>query len=695
TTGLGSASAYTVEADFVVPAVANNDYRVLVVTDASREVYERDAEANNTLADTDIIALRHADLQISSVTLPTGANAVAGSLFRVDAQLTNAGQGRAVGGWKDAVYLSLDDKLSADDVRLDDLERVQDLAPGATVSLSYTVELPNGIEGAYRLLVVADADHDVPEVQDEQNNVAASPVVQISLAPYADLTVTNISAAAELIGDPVDLTINWTVANQGTGSGLQSEWIDRIVLSSDDKYSANDRVIGEFTHTGGLAVGESYSREEIIMLPPALEGRFHLLVVTDAAEQVYEHTNAAPNVGVMDHFLDVVPRRYADLVVDSVIAETNGSSGSPLEITWAVSNIGIGTTQPGEWSDRIYVTRDATGATGRRQIASFTHLGALPTTGNYSRTEAVTLPSDLDGVYYVVVESSGTYEFIYTNNNSNVSDAVDVLYIPPPPADLSIESFDLVTQAPYVDNQQVEVRWTVRSEGPNALPTGWADRLQLVSLANNQVVRSWDFVHGEGLAAGKIRTRTEVVTLPQTAGQFRFVLVGDVRKNLIETDELNNELQSDPFEMQLRPRPDLAVTEIVAPTRIDAGKIIDVNFTVKNISLTPTPTGGSRWVDRVYISFDRQWGGDYYLGELQNARALGALEEYTSFGQFQLPQALAGEEIYVLVVADGGRAVDEFPNEANNVFWSRISIDAEPVPPPDLVTEQVFGPLDA
>ena len=68
----------------------------------------------------------------------------------------------------------------------------------------------------------------------ETTGTRASAPVEISLFPYADLTVTEVIAPELLVGDPVDLTVTWTVQNVGAGPGRVGSWTDRVVLSRDE-----------------------------------------------------------------------------------------------------------------------------------------------------------------------------------------------------------------------------------------------------------------------------------------------------------------------------------------------------------------------------------------------------------------------------------------------------------------------------
>ncbi len=204
------------------------------------------------------------------------------------------------------------------------------------------------------------------------------------------------------------------------------------------------------------------------------------------------------------------------------------------------------------------------------------------------------------------------------------------------------------------------------------------------------------FAVANPLDAGKIITRKELVTLPRVSGLFRFVIVNDVDNQVIETNESNNRASSDNLQINLRARPDLRVTRVEAPTSITAGTIIDVAFTVANVGTADTPSGGSRWRDRVWLSSSSsQLSGAILLREMSNQSALGfpgtitgQATEYRSQASYLIPRAISGNW-FVVVDADANNNVDEFPSDNNNRNASAIAIDANPVPPPDLVVQRI------
>src|SRR5262249_5378894 len=129
-------------------------------------------------------------------------------------------------------------------------------------------------------------------------------------------------------------------------------------------------------------------------------------------------------------------------------------------------------------------------------------------------------------------------------------------------------------------------------------------------------------------------------------------------------------------------RPDLQVETVTAPAKPSAGDTVSVEFTVINQG---TVAANGRWTDRVYLALDdRVSGDDILVDTLANGAALGPGERYRSASQtFTIPERFRGTA-FVLVVADADNAIDEYPNDGNNVFAERL--DVTPLPPADLVT---------
>ena len=437
------------------------------------------ARTNNTRA-SEAVTIGHPDLTVRSVSDPGSAQS--GTAVTVSWIVGNDGTAEAqTSSWTDRLFLSIDDTLSADDLVLVSFEHAGPLAIGETASASLDVILPNGIEGIYHLIVAADAQDTVVEGGGAENDTAAASFTVI-LAPYADLALSAVTAAETIIGDPADLTVTWTVTNQGTGAGPVAAWTDRVVLSRDSILgNGDDRVVGNFLHDGAMPVGTQYTRTAVIQLAAATDGHFTLFVVADADDAVYEHTDTGANTGSPAHFVDIMPRPYADLVVSTVDVGAALTTGEPFFVTWTAANVGIGQTSTPEWFDDIYLA-DNPEATGAVRLARSSRVGNLAAGDAYTRTVAVTIPLDFaitaettaDRYLFVkTAAASGPYEFIHTANNFSEAAPVQVTYTVAPRSDLEIVSVSAPADAS--DGDAIDVEWKVRNIGPNDAEGSWTD----------------------------------------------------------------------------------------------------------------------------------------------------------------------------------------------------------------------------
>ena len=539
----------------------------------------------------------------------------------------------------------------------------------------------------------------------EGNNVGAG-FITISLAPYADLVTSAVTAPALTIGDPAQVTVAWTVANRGTGPGLTANWVDAVIVSGNTVVGdSDDRLLAEFAHSGTLAVDESYSRSEAFLLPAEFVGRFHLFVKTDAKGVVFENDSEANNVSEGGFPFDVTPIPYADLVVSSLTADNTAKSGQPMHVSWMVRNQGIGITNTGGWTDIIELASDPT---GQQVVATyaFSHIGALAKDGTYDRGGDILLPNGISGTFYVVVRAAavqGPFEFVFAGNNRAVSNPVAVTLAPSP--DLLVTN--ITAPSSVLEQETVDVSWTVSNVGSGEAVGQWIDHVFLVPVGRPDLpnIDLGSFTYDRGLEADKNYTRTEHFTLPaKIEGVYQVVVTTNaLRYNedplLYEhgTAADNNQVADDDvLRIGLKPRPDLQISSVISPDRVPAGGTASVKFTVINQGTVATTT--PHWKDFVYLSLDSKiTPDDILLGSFDNGAALNPGEQYTTeTGPVVIPIRFRGD-VFLLVSADEGRGiagvVDEYPNDNNNL--AAVPLYVVPLPLADLVAKDVVAPTQA
>ncbi|MEL6109225.1 MAG: CARDB domain-containing protein, partial [Planctomycetota bacterium] len=464
-----------------LPDVVDGDYRLVIVTDYNNRIFEGPYEGNNGLQG-GIVTMTHPDIEVRDLDAPASANS--GQTITVSWDFLNSGTATAE-SWQQSIYLSDNQTLSSNDRLIQQYTVTTPIDPGQTLSASRDVQIPVDLEGNLFLLVVNDTANDLGELPaGEANNVAAR-LIELTLSPFADLAVSNVDSEPLIIGDPAEITVDWTVTNEGIGRGFTDDWTDAIVLSTDDiAGNSDDRVVASFDHTGGLDAGQSYSRSETFRLPPETTGRFYLFVRSDFGDNVFENDLEANNDVTRDGQIDIMPAPYADLIVESIDVPLPVTAGQTADVSWTVRNQGIGITNRGDWRDFVYLSTDAAGQNLVANLEySFQHFGQLAPDGTYTRTGTIEIPDGLEGDHYVVVHAArrdAPFEFIYTDNNVTVSDAFPITLEPAP--DLIVTSLTAPTEAE--EGNLIDVQWAVTNQGLGGADGVWEDRVYLQEAGN-------------------------------------------------------------------------------------------------------------------------------------------------------------------------------------------------------------------
>ena len=672
-----------------LPNLPDGDYRIFVVTDQSGRIFEGPYEDNNSLYG-DVLTMTHPDVEVRDLDAPAAANS--GQDISLTWDFLNSGTGVAA-TWQQRILLSDDQSLSGDDRLIDEFQIESPLGPGATTPFTRDVTLPVDLQGSKYLLVVTDTANELGELAAGESNNLAARLIELTLSPYADLEVSAVSAPGLTIGDPAEITVDWTVTNRGIGRGLVDDWIDAVVLSENGVAGdSDDLVIATFSHSGGLDVDESYNRSETIDLPPALVGRYTLFVRSDFGNVVFENEIEANNDVARVGEIDIMPAPNADLIVSSIDVPLPVYAGQSASLSWTVLNDGIGITSRGDWYDRVYLATDAEGTQPIDGTAtSFQHFGQLAPGGEYTRTGSLDIPDGLSGDHYLIVHtaaSNGPFEFIYTDNNITASAAFPITLLPAP--DLELTQILAPTEAE--EGALIDVQWTVENTGAGAASGGWVDRvyLQQAGEPDADIIQLGTFPFVDPIPAGQSYDRSESIRVPiRSTGVFNLFVKTNHDGALFEGGAEGNNVLAHAITLNVKPRPDLQVESITIPDRISPTQTLSPEFVVVNQGAVGT--GNTRWVDRVYLSLDTTIDhADFLIGEIDNSAALAAGERYSSeAGSVIVPIRFRGD-VYVIVQTDSRDAVAEWPNNENNIAYQSIFVEPEPLA--DLVVSDVIAP---
>ncbi len=268
-------------------------------------------------------------------------------------------------------------------------------------------------------------------------------------------------------------------------------------------------------------------------------------------------------------------------------------------------------------------------------------------------------------------------------------------------ADLA--ALDISSDEETVLGWPLNIDFSVIDQGGVTATGPWTDRLILTS---NDIVGDADdvflaeYAHPGDELSGGLYQILDAPLLPSVeVGTWQVALVTDANDAVDEQlVEENNTLLSAPFEVYATPRPDLLAGGMTGPAAATDGEVVSVSWTVFSDGLGPAV---GTWEDRVYLSDDMVWGGDFLLsnfaiavGEESGGFAVGT--SYTEIQDVTLPLGISGD-YYFIIRTDSVDDVSEETDEDNNVLVLDTAVTVTQLDLPDLVGsfEPVTSPLGA
>ena len=697
---------------FDLPPGADGEYTVFVVTDADDDLIEADENNNRAAATVQVTLSPMPDLRVTVFQAPP--HAFSGDTIDVSWTVQNFGNGATpVDVWYDAFYLSEDSTLDytllrkgrilIDDRFLGKAEHTGILQPGESYQASARVVLPRDLFGQMHLFVFADSRAwprgdergEVYEHANEFNNTART-AIDITLTPPPDLAVTSVlhdssGRSGEL------LYVEWTVENQGASRTVERSWIDRIWLSSSPTFHPDSaQILGDVQHGGELEAGDSYVANGQVFLPNGIAGSFYIIIQTDAAGGVFEHTFEDNNTLVSPTPLRVALSPWPDLVAEPVSAPDSAAAGEPIAVAWRVRNRGTGATRAPFFFTRLYLTKDSTWSAAGRQLAEVRHDGALAPAGESPQQVTVKLPANLEGTYYLfAVADVGDLVYEHVDENNNVSRIGRIFVKPYPPVNLRVEQ--VTAPASGQSGRPITLAWTVRNTGTVATRANqWRDAVYLS--ADQQFDPGFDRLVATlprelPLPGGEAYQRQVQVPLPNgLSGDYYVIVVADQEQRVQDNNRADNALAaSAPIRITLSPSPDLRIDSLTTATQAFAGQPVTLEVWLSN--------GGAAvpaeavWYDAIYLSEDQALDdGDLRLATLERRGPVPSGSTLTDQPTVELPNYLSGD-YFLLYRTDSRDDVYEHQAENNNVLSLPIRIDFMPVA--DLVVSAIEVPDSA
>ncbi|MGO9809269.1 MAG: Ig-like domain repeat protein, partial [Isosphaeraceae bacterium] len=735
---LSPGQSYQRTQDFTLPQGISGNYQIVVTTDVGSSFYDINP-ANNTASSAvfPVQLTPSPDLQVTAITVPP--TATDGQQATFSWTVTNNGTGATNSPtWTDAVYLSRDQTLSADDIFIGTAENPSALAPGESYTQSLTANIPGNPTGPFFVIVAADSNDGQAEYPFNNDNVtASSAVVEVQALPAPGfLHVSQVSVSPSppsTIHGGDFLTVNWTVQNTGgspvTAGSLSASpdgdaWIDGVFLSQTPTVSASQGgaldIMEDFADAASqpvLNIGDSYSETDTVQLPQFVYGSWYLVVVPNVDQTAIGAVNQTADENSVALPITAIPAPA--LQVNSVTTPASGVGGQSIPVTWTVSNQGFASTAQGElpqpsngsepssavqWTDAVYLSTSTTlqlgNPTTTTLLGTFEHVGDLSPLQSYTETQQITLPSNVQGPFYIFVETdSGNILFEGPTPPSNTGyDATPIQITLPPPADLQVTSIEVPSTAG--SGLPISIGWTVTNTGPGTTATtGWDDQIVLstddsLTTTDDNVILGV-FPHNGSLAPTGQYTTAGTVTLPVGISGTYYLFVTADSNNVAAglTGEVNNST-SIALPITSTPPPKLQITTFQTTGPILSGQALPIDWTVTNTGSGPTRASETSWTDRIYLSTNGtlDTNSDPLLGGFIHNGGLSPGASYTESQAVTLPVGISGN--YTLfVVVDALNQV--YQSSAGSIDSQALPINVTLTPPPDLEVSSVSAPMTA
>ncbi len=517
------------------------------------------------------------------------------------------------------------------------------LAAGASSTATTTVTLPTNLSGTF--YIIACADYATQAVEgNEDNNCLTSSAMTIAIPDLKETEISNLTATP-LSGGAVQ--ISETVQNQGTGNAGASS--TGFYLSVDGV--AKGTYLGARS-VGALIAGAKSAAVTTITLPKNLNGTYYILGCADYGSQVVESNEA--NNCIATGAMTLGP---ADLVETAITVLTGTPvAGGSLQVSDTVKNQGVGNA--GSSISGFYLSIDGTTKgtlLGSNSVAALNASGSVGPT-----TTTVTLPTNLNGSYYVIAcaDISGQIAEASETNNCTTSGRISVL-----PADLAETTVTVLTSAP-VAGGSIQVSDTVTNQGSgNASASTTAFYLSMDGTTRGSSVGSRPV---SAMIAGGSSAATTTVTLPNNLnGNYYLIACADSSSQVSEANEGNNCAASAQF--KVLPADLVEDTVSILTTAPTSGGSLQISDTVLNLG---SGNAGAS-VTGFYLSMDGVTKGTY-LG----SRSVVALSAGGSSGAVTTTLTLAASvkgTYYVMACADSNSAISE-ANETNNCKASTVTM---------------------
>ncbi len=636
------------------PENISGSWYLYVVTDVDNDVFEYNADDNNTYAYQPALTVLLPDLRVTNVVMPDEIDP--NVPVQVQWTVTNEGLGGMHNG-------SFRDKFLFHGISIYQANvRNINMPAGGSMTRTATIQLPCVSAQTDVLRFSVDEGGSVFEANEENNittvnlNFVTPNLTVGEVIPVMGDADTNSHLWS---GTPAELS--YTIINTGAAPINSQNVTDEIYFStSANSYQASD-LIYTHTHALDLGIGDSETYTCSLVIPNGISGTYYYHVVCNADAHVCEGGNLGNNEAVSVP-VEVLLSPSPDLVISSLVAPAQAYLGTGVTLTYTIANQGTGALNNTRVMQKFYYSMSPTSYdTLKLLFTNYDYLN-LGVNESVSNTVTVTMPINVvSGNYYIhafVDANNQVYEHEGEHNNKAVSNMIAT----------SVYQLDLrLTQIEGPDVMQwgETATFILHIQNNSALPTlssSWQDVLYLSSddvlHATDQLMQS--MTHRSVVEPGASYEVPIRVTIPLGAPSASY-LIGVTDYNLNNPDiNISNNVLIKTLTVNSIPTPDISIGEVEVLDDIVSGQQARIAYKVTNVGDIAIAQGN--WNDKLFVSLNNNYDNSDVELRTKNQRNvnLASGDFYRDTLSFVVPLPYSGN-LYLLMKAN----VNNTPYDAN------------------------------
>ena len=608
------------------------------------------------------------------------------------------------------------------------------------------VVVPNFLSpGVYYIYVFTNATNSLYEGAASNNNVNYK-LIQVFLTPTPTLTVSSLTVPVTTASTTQSIGINWNIKNTGFTDNIEkykghygvqgascppngfiltdslgwgsSYWMDKVYISKDPVLNVGNAIyMGRFQHGGDRNVASAlgyFNDYQYILngckpagtnpasfnintqnviepnkdfptnlnltIPDTLsEGNYYVYVYANPEHEVFEYPGAPQ---IKRSTLPITISR-PDIVVNSVSTPANATGGVPFNISYTVSNNGLGSVFNHIRKDNLYISTSATFDNTAQLVGTYTYNENVSAGSGVPHTISYAFPPAATGTWYLYVKGNSDNSFSETNINNNISSAVAIAVSPGSPVDLIVSDFTLADTV-LTSHAQLFC-YTVINNGPNTTSGSWVDSLFVSCNAVFNQSTSY-FIglrnHSEILTSGASYRDSFYLTMPYSYyinscfpqslnTNAWFYVKTNANTGVYEGGNSSNNITGSGQRVLKNPFPDFIVTSVNGADTAVVGYPYAFNWTVKNLGMKPNNIYYySNTHDAPYLSPDSVFNGNaiYLNNNYAEYFTLNTNQTYSDTKSPVIPLVPEGD-YYALVKTNLGNVIEI--DNTNNVNFIR------------------------